>query len=359
MNYIGFDVGGTKIRGYQVIPTFVDGKLVDAKLGENVFDVPELKSYEYHSSKNLNSLIEKGLRKFGKPKDVVIGASIAGVINQETLDFSCANVHFPITFLGNLREDGYQTFVVNDLFAAGTALSRLGPGKEYSRVAIQNIGSGNNTALAVNGKVISVGRESGHTPYIDGGISCGCGGIGHLEAYASGNGAATMALTHFRNHPNDRDHLILEEALKDWNLEKGHKYTQKKLEDDDFFFKLAFFIQGKHVMNAYKRDKELAKVEDRKIGNPHRQIRRIQRNAIAYQLGQITGIDRPELIIIRGSFITENWRDLGRPSINRFLGDYERFVHTAIKQPVIDRKRVKKDGVIGAVLCAIDELEQK
>jgi hypothetical protein len=357
MIYLGFDVGGTKIRGYKVIPSFEDDKVVDAKLGENIFDVPELKSYEYHSSKNLNALINRSVARFGKPKDVIVAASIAGIINQETLEFACANVHFPITFLNNLSEDGYRCFAVNDLFAAGTSLSRLGPGKAYSRVAVQNIGSGNNTALAVNGNVISEGREAGHIAYTDGGISCGCGGVGHLEPYASGNGAATMAKIHFLVHPNDRKHLILEEALKDWNIEKGHKYGMKKLDDDNFFRELVFFIQGKHVMQAYERDIELASDEDREVGNPHKEIRRIQRNAIAHQLGQITGIDRPDLIIIRGSFVTEHWKYLGRPAVQRFYGNYDRFDHPAIEKPKIEKKRVKKDGVKGAVLCAIDKLE--
>lgn len=358
MIYLGFDVGGTKIRGYHIIPAYNKGRLVKADLAENVFSESELKTNKFQNPKKLNEMIYKSVKRFGSPKEVVVSGSIAGLINKKTLDATCANIHFPLTFLRDLRERGYRSHIFNDLFAAGTSLARLSVGKEYSTVAVQNIGSGNNIAVAKNGIVISEGTEAGHQAYIDGGIFCGCEGCGHLETYASGNGAATMAVTYFKNHPN-RKHPILEEALKDWNLEHEEKFKIEKLKDDNFFREIVFYIQGKHVMAAYTRDKEAAKIQGRNIGNPQREIRRLQRNAIAYQLGQITGLYRPELIIMRGSFVTESWNDLGKPAVRRFLDNYDRFVHPAIEMPKIDKKRVKRDGVIGAVLCAIDELGQK
>jgi len=350
MIYLGFDIGGTKIRGYRVIPSYRKGRLVSAVLGDNVFSEPELKTRNYHNPEELSKLIYQAVKRFGSPKKVVVSGAIAGVINEETLDAVCANVHFPMTFLGDLRDKGYQSFAFNDLFANGTALSRLSSGKDYSVVAVQNIGSGNNIACARNGIVFTKGTEAGHQAYIDSGVFCGCGGSGHLETYASGNGAALLALTYFKTQPDDRSHPILEEALKEWNLENRKRASIEKLQDDDFWRKIVFSIQGRHVMAAY------SKFPDE---NPQKDIRRKQRDGIVYQLGQITGLYQPELIIMRGSFVTENWTNLGKPAVQRFFRDYSRFVHPAIPQPKIVRKRLKKDGVIGAVLCAIDQIRQE
>lgn len=347
---IGLDVGGTKLRGSQVIISYEsEGRLVDAKLGENLFDEPELAIRKYKDPKKLNEMVYKSVRKFGSPDEVVVSGSIAGIINKETLDAICANIPFPLTFLRYLRDKkGYKrVFAYNDLFAAGTTLTRLGPGKKYSKVAVQNIGSGNNIAVAKDGIVITEGTEAGHQFYIDGGIFCGCGGYGHLESYASGNGAAVSALTYFKTNPKIRRHPILEEALRDWNLENEQSFGIEKLKDDAFWREILFAIQGKHIMTAYAIDPEQA---------PQKEIRRVQRNAIAYQLGQITDLYRPELIIIRGSFVTENWDNLGKPAVQRFLNNYNRFVHLAVERPKIEKKRVKRDGVIGAALCANDDL---
>jgi len=350
MIYLGFDIGGTKIRGYRVIPSYRKGRLVRADLDENVFSEPELKTRNFQNPKELSELVYKAVKRFGSPKKVVVSGAIAGVINPETLDAVCANVHFPLTFLGDLKNMGYRSFAFNDLFANGTALSRLGPGRNYSVVAVQNIGSGNNIACARNGVVFTRGTEAGHQAYIDSGVSCGCGGSGHLETYASGNGAALLALTYFKTHPGDRKHPILEEALKEWNLENRKRTGMEKLNNDSFWREIVFSIQGRHVMAAYSKFPEQ---------NPQKEIRRLERNGIAYQLGQITGLHQPELIIMRGSFVTENWTNLGKPAVQRFLSNYERFVHPAIERPKIERKKVKKDGVIGAVLCAIDEIRQE
>jgi predicted NBD/HSP70 family sugar kinase len=349
MIYLGFDFGGTKGRGHEVIPVYEDNRLADAKLGKSVFKIPEIPTKKYSSSDELNQEVFQNVQRFGTPKDVVVSGSIAGLTNQKTLEATCANIHFPLTFLGFLRREGYQSFIFNDLFAAGTALARIGSGGKYSRVSILNAGSGNNIACAFDGKVYTTGTEAGHTFYVDGGLFCGCDGQSHLESYASGNGAATMAVTYFFNHPQDRRHMILEETLKDYNLENDKEYSLDRLKDDNLFREIVFSIQGKHVMNAYKRDPESSPQED---------IRRLVRNALAKQLGDITGLYRPELIIIRGSFVTENWEELGRPSVERFLNNYRRFTHPAIPKPIIEKKKLKRDGTIGAVLCAIDELEK-
>jgi predicted NBD/HSP70 family sugar kinase len=351
MIYLGFDIGGTKIRGYRVIPNY-DSKnnLVDVKLHENVFDEPELNTKNFKEHDKLEKYIEKQISRFGNPDEVVIAGAIAGIINKETLSAICANIHYPINFLGNMKNRGYKTFAYNDLYTQGTSNSRLGIGKNYSRVAVQNIGSGNNIAFAINGKVTTEGTEAGHISDIDGGIFCGCGGTGHLETYASGNGAALMAKTYFLARPNERNHLILEEALKDWNLENNKNKKLDDLKDDSLFREMVFYIQGKHVISAYSKDK---------TNNPQKEIRRLQRNSISKQLGIITSFYRPELIIIRGSFVTEHWNDLGKPSVERFLNNYNRFVHPDIEKPIIQKKSIKRDGVKGAVLCAIDELENE
>lgn len=350
--YIGIDMGGTKTRAYQVIVE----KNLAVHLEKNLFDVPELLTKSFTSPDQQYRIFQRALSRFGNPGEIVVSTSIAGVANPKTLEATCANIPFPVSFMKDLREkDGYQAFIFNDLYAQARALAMLGSGRNYRTVATLNIGSGNNFGVTRDGVVITEGTEAGHQAYLESGIFCGCGGSGHLESYASGNGARTMAVTYFLNHPNQRDHLILKQALNDWNLEHGKNKSPSSLKNIDFFREIVFYIQGKHVMSAYSKDKFPARSEKRQIQDPQRNIRRLQRNAIAYQLGQITGLFRPDLIILRGSFVTENWEDLGKPAIRRFLDEYERFVHPAIPKPKIERKKLKRDGVIGAVLCAIEK----
>jgi hypothetical protein len=99
MIYLSFDVGGTKIRGYQVIPSYEKGKLVAADLGENVFSEPELATKRFNDNpEKLNKLIYRAVKRFGSPGEVVVSGSIAGLIKKD-LTATCANIHFPLTFL--------------------------------------------------------------------------------------------------------------------------------------------------------------------------------------------------------------------------------------------------------------------
>lgn len=80
----------------------------------------------------------------------------------------------------------------NDVNVAALAEHRLGAGRGVDDLLVVFVGTGVGAGLVLDGQ-LRRGRhgfagELGHTTVVDGGRRCGCGGLGHLEAYA-GRGA--------------------------------------------------------------------------------------------------------------------------------------------------------------------------
>jgi glucokinase len=80
--------------------------------------------------------------------------------------------------------------VVPDLAAAAVAESRLGAGRDRERVLVAALGTGANAALVVDDRVVKTAfgclGDAGHVVVDPDGPPCSCGGVGCLEALASG-----------------------------------------------------------------------------------------------------------------------------------------------------------------------------
>ncbi|MEJ7654662.1 MAG: ROK family protein [Chloroflexia bacterium] len=87
---------------------------------------------------------------------------------------------------------------------AGAALGEMGfgAGKGSDRVLCVFVGTGVGGALVLNGKLemgaTSTAGEIGHTMLQADGRFCGCGGRGHLEAYASRTAVTNVLLEELR-----------------------------------------------------------------------------------------------------------------------------------------------------------------
>jgi glucokinase len=82
--------------------------------------------------------------------------------------------------------------LTNDANAAALGELIYGGGKGMKNFAMMTLGTGLGSGLIVNGDLVygadGFAGECGHTTVVPNGRVCGCGGLGHLEAYCSATG---------------------------------------------------------------------------------------------------------------------------------------------------------------------------
>jgi len=88
--------------------------------------------------------------------------------------------------------------LTNDANAAAIGEMIYGGAKGMKHFAMYTLGTGVGSGLVVNGALVyghdGFAGECGHTTLIPGGRRCGCGGLGHLEAYCSASGMKRTAM---------------------------------------------------------------------------------------------------------------------------------------------------------------------
>jgi glucokinase len=187
---IGIDFGGTKL-----LAALVDvdsGKiLAEAKKKTRPSDGPaELIG---RISEAIETTIKDG--KLGKKGKILgIGIGIAGqvdAVNGMLLgapNLSQATVNLPMAKLLRERFD-VPVYLRNDVQIAALGEARFGAGKESDDFLCCFVGTGVGGALVRNGSLVTgatgTAGEIGHLVVDANGRLCGCGGRGHLEAYAS------------------------------------------------------------------------------------------------------------------------------------------------------------------------------
>jgi predicted NBD/HSP70 family sugar kinase len=350
------DLGGTKLRVRNAVATMDNGE-VKLELGPNLFKEKEIPTRKITSSQYLNDKFDEALASYQENKHIYFFNSIAGRIDSKTGEIFPSNIKFPLDFPKHLRDKGFVVYDFNDLVAGATGLARVGPGREFNRLAVYNGGTGNNIAITQDG-IVYTACEVGHvSENEDSGLFCGCGGVGHRELYASGSGAALMAKSFFIQTDN-RVHPILQESLNRWNEYHSENIPMTALKTDNTLFReIVWEIEGGDIYMAYRQDKKLAKKEKRSIASPQREIRRIQKNAIAKQIGDIaSNYNELDGMIIRGGLFTNFWNELTQPAIDRFRMNYNDYLHHSLKEFPILRKEIANDGMIGAGLVGIDQL---
>lgn len=87
--------------------------------------------------------------------------------------------------------------ITNDANAAAIGEMVYGGAKEMKNFVVYTLGTGVGSGIVVNGDLVygsdGFAGECGHTTIVMGGRLCGCGGLGHLEAYCSAPGMKRTA----------------------------------------------------------------------------------------------------------------------------------------------------------------------
>ncbi len=187
---LGIDFGGTKVLG----------AVVDLSTGEVIGAYKKRTSKADSAAELMARLYEVAdgalkAAKFGK-KDKIegIGLGIAGQVDSQrgilldTPNLSQASVNLPVA--KTLADHyGVPARLGNDVQVAALGEARFGAGKDVSDFLCVFVGTGIGGAIVRDGVLIrgatGTAGEIGHLVVDVNGRFCGCGGRGHLEAYAS------------------------------------------------------------------------------------------------------------------------------------------------------------------------------
>ncbi|MCK5040296.1 MAG: ROK family protein [Candidatus Aenigmarchaeota archaeon] len=331
----GVDFGGTNLRIAEVNP--ITGALI-----KSVFSVPVT------SVKTNDELTHLVLSQLKGAKH--IGISASGNIDEKNLIIrNSPNSHIKgnITFGKTLRQKGFDVVMCNDIKAAVQGVARFGEGKNYNNVLVATYSSGYNCAVCRDKKNTTT-AEFGHTIYKpNSDLFCGCGGIGHLEIFVSGNGAASMAKQYFLI-TKQRNHSMIKFSLRDYNEKNSTKYTQDALKNPDLFAVVVSNITSRHVYGAYASDPKQ---------EPQRNIREVQVRAIADSFGKMNSAFNPLDIMVLMGGQTKDKKILFDPAIrlyNDSVGAYQ--LHT-LNKPKIVITKLEEVSLVGAVGYFLNQRE--
>lgn len=184
---IGIDLGGTK-----VLTAIVDkntGKIIDSVKKKTKKD----KGPQNIINKILDSIkevLEKADIKKSQISSIGIGA--AGQVDRKTgvlisaPNLDCYNLNLKEIIE---KEFSIPVFLGNDVEIATLGEQKFGAGKDYKDFICIFVGTGIGSGIVKDSKLYrgatGTAGEIGHIIVDFGGRSCGCGGYGCLEAYAS------------------------------------------------------------------------------------------------------------------------------------------------------------------------------
>ncbi|MBA2518993.1 MAG: ROK family protein [Chloroflexia bacterium] len=186
---LGIDYGGTKILG----------AVVDLATGQVIGSAKKRTSFADGSEELLERIISVGVGALKsaslKAKDLEgIGLGAAGQVDAKrgvllgTPNLSQAVVDLPVA---KRLADEFKVpaTLANDVHVAALGEARFGAGVGAESFLCVFVGTGIGGAIVLRGKLM-LGRdgtagEIGHATVVAGGRLCGCGGAGHLEAYAA------------------------------------------------------------------------------------------------------------------------------------------------------------------------------
>lgn len=190
----GIDIGGTTVK----CGVFTDkGDLLDK------WEIPTDRT---NGGENILSDVAKSVLNKAEEmkldrKDILgLGIGVPGPVLADGTVLRCANLGWGIV---NVREAmealvSMPVFVGNDANIAALGEAWKGGGRGYDSILMITLGTGVGGGLILNGKIVcgsnGAAAEIGHIivnpEETD---TCGCGGHGHLEQYASATGIVRMA----------------------------------------------------------------------------------------------------------------------------------------------------------------------
>lgn len=184
---LGIDLGGTKVLA----------GVVDTGSGRVLSSAKKRSKAEHTATDVVERLIEAAREALGKHGDSdaidAIGIGVAGQIDRATgVVLNAPNLAGLRQFkLAQVVENelGKPVKLFNDVEAGAAGEAVFGGGKGHKNFVVVFVGTGIGGAIYQDGKPYrghtgSAG-EIGHTTIDFNGRMCGCGGLGHLEAYAS------------------------------------------------------------------------------------------------------------------------------------------------------------------------------
>jgi len=185
---LGIDLGGTKVLA----------GVIDAKTGKILGSGKKRSRAEHTSADIVGRLLEAAkiaLAESKVPKSDIdqIGIGVAGQIDRPAgVVVNAPNIanlrNFPLAEFVK-KELGAPVRLYNDVEAGAAGEATFGSGKGHKDFLVIFVGTGIGGAIYRGGKpykgATGTAGEIGHTVIDFGGRVCGCGGLGHLEAYAS------------------------------------------------------------------------------------------------------------------------------------------------------------------------------
>jgi glucokinase len=130
-----------------------------------------------------------------------IGIGVPGLVTDKGVVTLCPNIEgwdSPVNVAKILTKKLKRTVAIgNDVNVGALAEHRVGAGKGFKDMAAVFVGTGVGGGLILNNRVVAGVRgmagEIGHVTTHPGGRLCGCGQLGHMEAYAGRAGIEAEA----------------------------------------------------------------------------------------------------------------------------------------------------------------------
>lgn len=213
---IGIDLGGTNIIGILINKK---GDILARKRKKTLAQEGKNKVITQIIGCIKDLLKEGETLGISSEKLLGIGVGSPGPLNRrEGIIYSAPNLpgweNVPLVKI--LRNElGISVFLENDANAAALAEWWLGAGKNVNNLILLTLGTGIGGGIIIEGEVYhgarDMGAELGHIVIKEGGLICGCGTRGCLEAYASATGVVKRARAAMKKGYK----TILKDLLKD------------------------------------------------------------------------------------------------------------------------------------------------
>ncbi|MEZ5376296.1 MAG: ROK family protein [Acidimicrobiales bacterium] len=181
MRVVGVDLGGTKVLA----------RIVDTETGWS--EGRAKASTPRTGPADVLDVVAKAVRSLdGWEEADAIGIGLPGLVGSDGVVNRCPNIagwDNPVAVSATLGAAlGKPVAVGNDVNCGALAEHRVGAGQGAADLLAVFVGTGVGGGLVLDGHVRGGARgmagEIGHLTVEPGGRQCGCGGLGHLEAYA-------------------------------------------------------------------------------------------------------------------------------------------------------------------------------
>ncbi len=216
MRVVGVDLGGTKVLS----------RIVDTETGWSEGRA-KASTPKTGPADVLDVVIESVRSLEGWEDTEAVGIGLPGLVGVDGVVSRCPNIagwDNPVAVSAALSSAlGKPVAVGNDVNCGALAEHRVGAGQGVADLLAVFVGTGVGGGLVLDGHVRSGSRgmagEIGHITVVPGGRPCGCGGFGHLEAYAGkagiereirtrgANGVSSMLVTQAAAGPIKSRHL--------------------------------------------------------------------------------------------------------------------------------------------------------